>query len=92
MAENKTDLHHYFEYSTVGIELVEDGLKEMTFGEFLVESSVIDRQQLFCALQMQDKHPGVRLGECVAALGYLPYSEVEKHLTSWQRIGIADNN
>ena len=57
---------------------VEDGLKEITFGEYLVEEQVLDRFQLFRALQMQDRLPGVRLGECAAALGYAPIDAIEK--------------
>ena len=72
------DLRHYFEYSQNGVEVVEDGLKEITFGEYLVEEQVLDRFQLFRALQMQDRLPGVRLGECAAALGYAPIAAIEK--------------
>ena len=85
---NQRDIRRYFEYSNSGIEVVEDGLKEMTFGEFLVENRVIDRHQLLCALQMQDKNPGSRLGECVAALGYLHAAEVEALLCNWDRVQV----
>jgi hypothetical protein len=74
----QNELHHYFETSSVGIDVVEDGLKEMSFGEFLVDQGILDRYQLFRALQMQDRMPGVRLGECAAALGYAPISKIEK--------------
>jgi hypothetical protein len=67
---------------------IENGLKEMTFGEFLVDSHVIDRHQLLCALQMQDRHPGARIGECVAALGFLHHAEVEALLSNWQRVSV----
>jgi hypothetical protein len=77
-AKNARDLQHYFEYSQSGVEVVEDGLKEVSFGEFLVDQGVLDRFQLFRALQMQDRLPGVRLGECAAALGYAPIARVEK--------------
>ena len=77
-ARNKADLRHYFEYSSQGIEVVEDGLQEITFGEYLVEQGMLDRYQLFRALQMQDRLPGVRVGECVAALGYAPIGKIEK--------------
>ncbi|NVB78531.1 MAG: hypothetical protein HOV81_09075 [Kofleriaceae bacterium] len=77
-AANTKDLQHYFEYSHSGIDVVEDGLKEITFGEFLVEQQVLDRFQLFRALQMQDRLPGVRLGECAAALGYAPINAIER--------------
>ena len=77
-ARNKSDLKHYFEYSSVGLEVVEDGLKEITFGEYLVDQGIVDRFQLFRALQLQDRSPGVRLGEAVAALGYAPIGAVER--------------
>ena len=86
MQTSRTDLRTYFEYSTAGVEIEQDGLKEMSFGEFLVDRSAIDRQQLFSALQLQDRHPGIRLGECVAALGFLPFAEVERHLSSWKNV------
>jgi len=77
-AKTRSDLNHYFEYSNSGVEVVEDGLKEITFGEFLVDQGVLDRFQLFRALQMQDRMPGIRLGECAAALGYAPIGKIEK--------------
>ena len=77
-AKNARDLERYFEYSQSGVDVVEDGLKEVSFGEYLVEQGVVDRFQLFRALQMQDRLPGVRLGECAAALGYAPIAKVEK--------------
>lgn len=72
------DLRSYFEYSSHGVEVEEDGLKEIAFGEYLVEQGVIDRYQLFRALQMQDRIKGVRLGEAAAALGYVSIGAVEK--------------
>jgi len=75
---NKRELVSYFEYSQSGVQVVEDGLKEISFGEYLVEEQVLDRYQLFRALQMQDRLPGVRLGECAAALGYAPINAIEK--------------
>jgi len=75
---NHSDLRHYFEYSPHGIEVDQDGLQEIAFGEFLVEQNVVDRYQLFRALQMQDRIKGVRIGECVAALGYAPIGRIEK--------------
>ena len=77
-AKNVSDLRRYFEYSSVGVEVVEDGLKEMSFGEYLVDAEVVDRFQLFRALQMQDRLPGVRLGEAIAALGFAPIGAVER--------------
>src|SRR5580704_5805442 len=72
------EVKRYFEYSESGVEVLEDGLKEITFGEYLVEAQVLDRFQLFRALQMQDRLPGVRLGEAAAALGYAPIGAIEK--------------
>ena len=83
-AKNTYDLRHYFSES--GVEVVEDGLKEITFGEFLVEAGVMDRFQLFRALQMQDRLPGVRVGECVAALGYAPIGRIEKLFTTFMQL------
>ncbi|MBE7450111.1 MAG: hypothetical protein HS111_14765 [Kofleriaceae bacterium] len=83
---NQNDLAHYFEYSKSGLQVLEDGLKEVPFGEFMVERAAIDRFQLFRALQMQDKYPGVRLGECAAALGYLPIGEVERLYDQWRGV------
>ncbi len=42
------------------------------------DQGVLDRFQLFRALQMQDRLPGVRLGECAAALGYAPIAAIER--------------
>ena len=72
------DVRHYFEYSASGVEVLQDGLQEVPFGEFLVDQRVLDRQQLFRAMQMQDRNPGVRLGECAAALGYAPIHAIER--------------
>ena len=75
---NDRDIRHYFEYSQSGVQVVEDGLSEIRFGEFLVEQGVLDRAQLFRAMQMQDRNPGIRLGECAAALGYAPIGQIER--------------
>ncbi len=48
------------------------------FGEFLVEHHVLDRFQLFRALQMQDRVPGARLGHCAVVLGYAPRDAIEQ--------------
>lgn len=72
------ELRRYFEYSHSGIEVVEDGLQEVSFGEYLVDQGVLDRYQLFRALQLQDRLTGVKLGECAAALGYAPIGAIER--------------
>lgn len=89
-AQLTSDLRNYFEYSNHGIEVVEDGLKEMSFGEYLVERKVLTRYQLFRALQMQDRNPGVRIGECIAALGFVGYEVVEAHLERWKSLAIVE--
>jgi hypothetical protein len=59
--------------------------KRAPFGEFLVEKHVLDRFQLFRALQMQDRIPGARLGQCAVALGYVERTEVELWHVSFER-------
>ena len=83
---NQNDISHYFEYSGSGLQVVEDGLKELPFGEFMVERGLVDRAQLFRALQMQDRYPGVRVGECAAALGYVQIGEVERLYDVWRGV------
>ena len=83
---NKRELASYFEYSQSGVDVLEDGLKEITFGEYLVEERVLDRYQLFRALQMQDRLPGVRLGEAVAALGFAPIKQIEKLYATFAKV------
>lgn len=87
---SQNDISHYFEYSSQGIEVVQDGLQPMTFGEYLVDRRAISRAQLFDALKMQDENPGVRLGECLAANGSLRYSEIEKYLRTWNRLAVVE--
>ena len=86
--DSEREIAHYFARSKSGLRVISKGLKEMTFGEFLVENRVIDRHQLLCALQMQDRNPGARIGECVAALGFLHHAEVEALLCNWQRVSV----
>lgn len=89
-AKNSQELQRYFEYSESGVDVVEDGLKEITFGEFLVDQQVLDRFQLFRALQMQDRLPGVRLGECAAALGYAPINAIERLYERFAQLSTVD--
>jgi hypothetical protein len=51
--------------------------KRAAFGEFLVNARVLDRFQLFRALQMQDRVPSARLGQCAVALGYAARAQIE---------------
>jgi len=80
------DLNHYFEYSDAGIEVLQDGLQELTFGEYLVERGALTRPQLLDALFEQEKNPGVPLGEVVAFLGFLPYGQIDLLLTQWSQL------
>jgi hypothetical protein len=89
-AKKAHELSRYFEHSHAGIDVVEDGLKEIAFGEYLVEQQVLDRFQLFRALQMQDRLPGVRLGECAAALGYAPILAIEKLFTQYAQLRVVE--
>jgi hypothetical protein len=75
-ARNAKDLRDYFDAPELLTE--SEGLTEVSFGEYLVDQGVLDRFQLFRALQMQDRLPGVRLGECAAALGYAPIGAIER--------------
>ena len=83
---NHDHLRHYFEYSSHGIDVVEDGLQEVTFGEYLVERGVVDRFELFRALQLQDRMPGTRIGACIAVLGYATTGRIEQMYAAFTRI------
>ncbi len=84
------EIASYFERSE-GIELIEEvGLEPMSFGEYLVEMNALSRAQLYDALREQDRHPGIPLGEIVAYLGFLPYTEVDRMLTEWSVIPIVE--
>ena len=48
------------------------------FGEYLVEQRAIDRFQLFRALQLQDRTPGTRLGQCAVTLGFARPRAIEE--------------
>ena len=85
-----SEIRHFFEYSAVGVDVVADGLQEVPFGEFLVERRSITRYQLLRALMMQDRYPGVRLGECAAALGYVPIAEVERQYLAWRGLSTVE--
>ena len=89
-ARNEKDLRSYFEYSASGVDVLEDGLKEINFGEYLVDQGVLDRFQLFRSLQMQDRLPGVRLGEAAAALGYAPIGAIERFYQRFMQINTVD--
>ncbi|MEJ7604016.1 MAG: hypothetical protein WKG01_39415 [Kofleriaceae bacterium] len=65
---------------------IEDpGLAEAWFGEYLVDQGVVDRFQLFQALQLQDRSRGVRLGEAITTLGYAPAGAIEHQFARFQQ-------
>jgi hypothetical protein len=91
-ARNRADLRHFFELSSTGISFPDEEaeLEEILFGEYLVDQGVVDRFQLFKALQMQDHSKGVRLGEAVAALGYAPPGAIERLFDRFQELQVVD--
>lgn len=52
--------------------------KRASFGEFLVQLRVLDRFQLLRALQLKDRLPGARLGQCAVALGFVAPAAIEQ--------------
>jgi hypothetical protein len=86
MSEDETTLvHHELTRMLVVEANREDQVlgETVTFGEFLVERGGITRYQLFRALQMQDRNPRARIGECIVALGFLPTEELQRQLSFW---------
>ena len=47
-------------------------------------------EQTLRSLQMQDRFPGVRLGECAAALGYVTTGEVERQYMAWRGLSTVE--
>ena len=74
----------------MGLQVLEDGLLQMSFGEYLVSQGAITREDLLHGLQLQDQSSGVKLGECLAKLGALAYSEVELHLRNWSGLSVVE--
>tara|TARA_R110002096_G_scaffold350395_2_gene543509 strand:+ start:94841 stop:95122 length:282 start_codon:yes stop_codon:yes gene_type:complete len=87
---NQNDLSHFFEYSGLGLQVLEDGLLQVSFGEYLVGQKAISREELLRGLQLQDQNPGVKLGECLAKLGAMSYQQVEVHLQNWNRVSVVE--
>jgi hypothetical protein len=72
------EARHLLARARPGLDVVDGGRHAVRFGEFLVAAGAIDRSQLFLAMQLQDRHPDVKIGECAAALGFLQLGEVEQ--------------
>ena len=60
--------------------------KHANFGEFLVTKRVLDRFQLLRSLQLQDKLPNTRLGQCAVVLGYAPPGAIEALHAQFRRL------
>ncbi len=85
-ATTQLEIDQYLEYERVGVEVLEDGLKEIGFGEFLVERKLISRFQLLQALQLQDRRPDFKIGQCITALGFLATPEIDALLGAWKKL------
>ena len=83
---NGLELTNYFRYPRVGWIVEELALYEVHFGEYLVDRRALSRAQLFRALSEQDRQPGLRLGEVIAALEILPYERMEELLGEFNAI------
>ena len=68
-------LERYFQRTQGEGEAAPTGI---AFGEYLVHQGVLDRFQLFRALQLQDRAPGLRIGECAARLGFAAQNAIER--------------
>jgi hypothetical protein len=90
MSSVTREISSYFELAAAEVELVEEGLTPMTFGEFLVDHQALSRAQLYEALREQDRHPGIPLGEIIAYMGYVAYPEIDRLLTRWSQIPVIE--
>jgi hypothetical protein len=86
----RREIESYFELGGLGVEILEEGLREMTFGEYLVEHGSLTRAELLEALMIQDRNPGIPLGEVIAWLGHLPYPEIDLLLTEWASLPVVE--
>ena len=84
-AKNDHEVDDFFEYGPIELE-VERELPDVRFGEFLVERGLIDRSQLLCALQLQDRRPYLRIGTCAVALSFLTRLELARALREWSEL------
>jgi hypothetical protein len=62
-------------------------LKPIRFGEFLVEKQVLNDGQLLDSLA-EHWITGRRLGEAIAARGYLARDEVERYATEYENLNV----
>jgi hypothetical protein len=62
-------------------------LKLIRFGEYLVEKRVLDDRQLLDVLA-EHWASGRRLGETIAARGYLATEEVERHAREYESLNV----
>jgi hypothetical protein len=87
---NSHEIRNYFRYPRVGWIVEELGLLEVRFGEYMVERRALSREQLFRALSAQDKQPGLRIGEVIAALGLVPRAEVDRLLADFNAVTVIE--
>ena len=84
----------YMDAMEAGIVEEEDAepraLDESEFGEYLVHEGAISRDELAEAKHELRLQPGVRLGEVIAFMGYLPYADVDRLLAQWRSIPVLD--
>ena len=88
MSTQNWEIVHYFDYSDAGIEVEEEGLTQMRFGEYLVERGQITRAQLLSALMEQDRCPGTAIGALLVAMGVIDASAMHQALHDFQNIPV----
>ncbi len=88
--QSRREIESYFELGEAGVEVVGEGLEEMTFGEFLVDRGAVTRAQLLEAMMEQDRNPGVPIGEVLAWLGHISYADVDRLLTEWSNVPVVE--
>jgi hypothetical protein len=87
--ENDPAILNYLAYEHAGVEIEQDGLAIIRFGEFLVERKTIDRRQLYFALVDADLRGG-RLGEALVRLGFADETTVEALAAEYENLAAVD--
>lgn len=84
LSVKRADADEVDELFEAELELIDENAEEILFGEYLVEEGALSRGELLEALREHAHQPGVRLHEVIAYLGYLPYTDLDLHLTRWR--------